>query len=405
MSVLRVALALAAGALTPLLAVACGSAPRSPVACGSALRSPGACGSAPRSQAPAPRAWEPVVCATTRAAIERIRCGRPDARDPRPQAVSVDQAGDVLLVRFGEGPPRARRLLAHGLELTGLVVGDCDPAVPGEEIYVGGAGRGPGGEEQGGIVLQIVLDATGPGEAEPRVRTLLEPSGYVHSLERIDPQRAGEPPSLLVGTYAGELHRLEPRDGRWSARLLHREPDGLPPEARRIKDAGFLREPGDAPRHVALVALGTGRLLRLDLEQPAATRLVHEEPGGLARVTPDREGGAYVIGYLGRVLHVTREAEGVRVEPIADEGLDSGLRGLVLGRFPTEQGRAELALFGFHKLCRALVPTAGGLAAVTLFRDVERGHALEAAELVEGNEADELLLGGYSRELILLVRR
>ena len=39
--------------------------------------------------------WRGIVCHRAEGAIERIRTGRPDAADPRLQAVSVDQAGDV----------------------------------------------------------------------------------------------------------------------------------------------------------------------------------------------------------------------------------------------------------------------------------------------------------------------
>jgi hypothetical protein len=42
---------------------------------------------------------------------------------------------------------------------------------------------------------------------------------------------------------------------------------------------------------------------------------------------------------------------------------------------------------------------------VTLLRDIERGHSLVAADLVPGDDADELVLGGYSKRITVLVAR
>lgn len=340
--------------------------------------------------------WTAVVCHRTEGAIERIRIGRVlDAEGP-PQAVSVDQHGDVVLVRFDGGVPSSRVLYQNGTELTGLALGDVDPFSAGPEVYAGGYRSGKSGEERGGAVFQVLADR------EPALtRCIWTGDAYVHSIEIV-----GESPHdrrLLVSTYAGGIHELAPRaDGAWSDRMLHAEAPSDDPEANKIKDVGLLVEPSGAPRHVALVAFKTGRLLRLDLERPESVRVVHEEVGGLSRVTPDPAGGAYVTGYQGRLLHVRPNPEGVDVEVLEREGADSGLRGAVLGRFPCGGTTAHLAIFGFHKLCRALVPRLSVLDPVTLYVDADRGHTIEAGDLIPGNGADEILLGGYSRRVTLL---
>ena len=347
--------------------------------------------------------WQPVVCYQARAAVERIRCGRPDASDPALQAVSVDQIGDVALMRFAAGVPRADLIYQHGCELTGLALGDIDPAVPGEEIYVGGFASGTGREGQGGAVVQLVVSA-GP-HGGTAVRRIYEGAAYVHSIERVEPQAPGAGRQLLVSTYDGEIHLLTPvaGNGPWQDRLIHREPPSDDPEALKVKDAAFLRDPGGRPPHEVLVAFKTSRLLHLDLDRPQEARSIHEEPGGLSRVTPDPDGGAYVTGYFGRVLHFVRSPEGLKLEVVEQEGTDSGLRGLVLGTFPVTGGEAQMVVFGFHKLARALVQRLGVLDPVTLYVDLDRGHTIEAADLVPGNAADELLLGGYSQRVTMLV--
>lgn len=354
------------------------------------------------SCATADGAWRAIVCHRTEGAIERIRTGRPDAGDPGLQAVSVDQNGDVVLLHFDGGTTRAEVLHRHGTELTGLLIADVDPAVDGAEIYVGGYLPGATGEEHGGQVLQIAIR---PGDPQRvRVRPVWRGEAYVHSIELLPAQRAGAQPGLLVSTYAGEVHAMHAADGGWQDRVLHREPPNADPEANKVKDAGFLRDPGGRAPHVVLIAFKTGRLLRLDLDRPEAATVLLDEPGGLSRITPDPDGGAYVTGYAGRLLHLTPDGDGLRCSVLAQEGTDSGLRGAVMGRFPADGAVARLCVFGFHRRCRALVDRHGVLDAVTLYVDVDRGHTIEAADLVPGNGADEILLGGYSKCITMLVR-
>jgi hypothetical protein len=110
------------------------------------------------------------------------------------------------------------------------------------------------------------------------------------------------------------------------------------PETPKIKDIGLLADPSGRAPHEALVVKKTGRAVLLDLDRPETARPVHEEPGGLARVTPDDEGGAYVVGHVGRVMHFVRTGDAFRVDVLEQEGTDSGLRGFARGRFPALGG-------------------------------------------------------------------
>jgi hypothetical protein len=346
--------------------------------------------------------WEPTVAWEGDAAIERIRAGRPDPSDPRLELVGVDQAGTVIRVRFDGDVPRSDVLYRHGVELTGLAIADVDPSVPGEEIYVGGSAAGSGREGTGGAVIQIVL-----GGATPRTRVVWTGNEYVHAIDRLLPASPGDPVRLIVTTYAGEIHLLTPTSGDapWQDRLVYRDAPAADPEVPKIKDITLLRDLSGRTPHEAMVVMKMGRVVVLDLERPETARLVHTEEGGLSRVNADAEGGAFMSGYFGRVLHVVRDGDGFRVEAIHHEAKDSGLRGASLGRFPVPGGTATLGTFGFFRYCRVLTPRLGAWDATTIFEDIDRGHAMEVADLIPGNDADEIALGGYSKRITILVAR
>jgi len=340
--------------------------------------------------------WEPVVVWQGDAPFERVKVGRPDASDPAPQIVGVDQGGHVVLVHWTDGAaPRGEIVYTHPSELTGLYVGDADDSIQG--IYVGGAVKG----DEGGTVTQIVVTPTGVS-----TRRVWTGTGYVHSITRVP----GDDMRLLVTTYKGELHVISPTagSGPWNDRLLFTDPDTASKDVERpkMKDAGFLVDSTGRGPHEALVVFKTGRTLFIDVDRPEEARFVHDEPGGLSRVCPDDVGGAYVSGYAGRVLHFVRDGAGFKVECIDQEFTDSGLRGVVRGRFPLPQGGvAPLAIFGYHRLCRALSQREGAWDTTTLFRDIDRGHCIEPADLVVGNDADELVLAGYAKRIVVLVAR
>jgi hypothetical protein len=346
--------------------------------------------------------WEPVVAWEGDAAVERIRAGRPDPSDPRLQLVGVDQAGTVVRVRFDGDVPRSDVIYRHGVELTGAAIADVDPTVPGEEIYVGGYASGTGREGTGGAVIQIVLTPDGP-----KTRRVYTGDAYVHAIDRLLPATAGDPVRLVVTTYAGEIHLLTPTggDGPWQDRLIYRDAPSADPEVPKIKDVTLLRDLTGRTPHEAMVVMKMGRVVVLDLERPETARLVHSEEGGLSRVNADAEGGAFMSGYFGRLLHLVRDGDAFRVEAIHHEAKDSGLRGASLGRFPVPGGTATLGTFGFFKYCRVLTPRLGAWDATTIFEDTDRGHAMEVADLVPGNDADEIALGGYSKRITILVAR
>lgn len=360
--------------------------------------------SACASKAPRVR-WEPTVVWQGDAAFETVKAGRPDPEDPNPQIVGADQKGRVVLVNFNGGrAPRARVIYDNRSEVTGLCLADIDPDVPGEEIYAGC--YEPGEEGAGGNVVQIARTPSGW-----KARRIFDAGAYVHALAAVPPARAGAPARLVAATYANEIHLIAPvPSGPWRAEPLYRGPRALadagPRDPRaRLKDVALVADPSGRPPHEILAVGAGGDAIHVDLDRPGSGRVVHVEEGGLSRVCPDGTSGAYACGYAGRLLRFVRAgAGGWKVEVCAREGKESGLRGVATGRFPLpDGGDARLAIFGFHARCRLLPP--GGEDPLTIFEDAGRGHALAAADLVPGNDADELILGGYSKRIVVLVAR
>ncbi|MFO0829662.1 MAG: hypothetical protein U0572_16095 [Phycisphaerales bacterium] len=363
--------------------------------------------SSPRAGFAETTRWDPVIVWEGDAAFERVKVGRPDASDPLPQIVGVDQAGRMVLVHWNGGrSPRAEVVYENHSEMTGLAIADVDPAVPGEEIYAGA--YEPGKDEVGGVVLQVSVD-----HGRSKVRRIFSPGAYVHTIEVVPPVAPGAATRLVIGTYAGEIHVLTPTagDALWESRLIYRDPpltDPQPKDPRpRIKDMALLRDPTGRPPHEVFAVFAGGRALAVDLDRPESAVIVAEENGGWGRTCADEGTGAYACGYSGRVVRFRRDAAGAfAADVLEQEGTDSGLRGVVMGRFPLPGCGTEiapLAIFGFHAHCRALVRRNGAWDPVTLFTDTGRGHTLVAADLVEGNDADELVLSGYSKRIAVLV--
>jgi hypothetical protein len=354
--------------------------------------------------------WEPIEVWRGDSAFERVEVGRPDASIPRPQIVGVDQAGHLVLADLGPagGTPSGRVLYENRSEMTGLEVADVDPSVPGEEIYAGA--YEPGQDDVGGWVLEAVVDGD-----RTKVRRVFTAGAYVHTIESVPPATPGGPRRLVVGTYAGEIHVLTPTpgEGEWEHRLVYRDPpvsDPRPKDPRpRIKDLTLLRDPSGRAMHEVFAVFAGGRAVYADLDRPDSGVIVAEEDGGWGRACRDDATGAYACGYKGRVVHFTRDASNAfAAEVLEQEGTDAGLRGMVTGRFPLPGASDEvapLATFGFHRRCRAILPRAGAWDPVTLFTDTDRGHTLVAADLVPGNDADELVLSGYSKRILVLVPR
>lgn len=350
--------------------------------------------------APSGGGWTATQLWQGTASVQRVAIGDADPAQPGLEVVGVDEAGAVIVGWPQASPPTSREVARHGGRLTGLAVADLDPDVPGSEIYVGGYREA----DQGGAVVQVVLTPQGA-----RQRVVYDGPHFVHAVARLEPAPGSTTPRLLVTDYDGAAFVATPAagDGPWPAVEVYREPAETGAEDRKVKDAAVLR---GAPGGVAsglFLALKGGRGVWVDPDRPGSGRLVHEEPGGMGRVAADEQGGVYLCGYAGRVVRLSRAGEGFSAAVLFTETVGGGgLRGIGLGRLPLPAGgRAELAIYGYSKVCRLLAPAGSALNGPVVYEDVERGHGLAVGDVVPGNDADEVVLGGYAKRITVLVHR
>jgi hypothetical protein len=324
--------------------------------------------------------WSATVAYEGKSGFSGVAIGDADADSPGLEVAGASESGEIVLVRFPKGKPEATVLLRHGHEMTGLLVADIDPALPGAELYAGGSARGG---DDNGVVFQFHFAGGKMG-----TRRLLETDGYVHAMARLD----GDPPRLVVTTYSGRVLLATPDPDKWALRAIHEEPRDLGVEGLKIKDVRTGPFAG-RPARTILFAAKSGRIVLLDPDDASKTELCRIEEGGVARLSDVDDGGIWVACNDGRLLRLDRD--GAREVFRSSEAL----RGAVVGRFAVPGGEARLAVYGYDRVCRAIRVEGGDF---PLFTDSERGHWLAAGDLVPGNGSDELALAILSGRILIL---
>ncbi|MFQ5503233.1 MAG: hypothetical protein ACE5F1_00370 [Planctomycetota bacterium] len=333
--------------------------------------------------------WRHEVLWAGRDKIQSIALGELVPECEGPEVVGVDAAGKVILISGIATEPRAEVLHEHGAKLTGLLIADLDPAAPGAELYVGGHRE----DGSGGAVVQIVLDGS-----DVRIRTVWLGEGFVHALAWLG--SPGASPSLVITSYAGEVWIATPKrgGGPWPKRLLHREPGTGDSEGLKIKDVLAGPIGGTTPR--VFIAVKSGRGVLIDTRQQEAPVLLHEEPGGIARLALGPSGDLLLAGNEGRVVRLSRTLRGGWTESPLYRDIKK-LRGIAPGRFRTPTGSSPLAVFGHAGLCRLLTERNGGWDSFTIYDDGAPGHWLAAGNIIPGNDSDELVCAGYSGRIVM----
>jgi hypothetical protein len=250
--------------------------------------------------------WEARVVWEGEAQFQGVAIGDADPGHPGLEAVGCTETGDIVLVRFDGGTPSAELVWSHGAKLTGLLVADLDPGVPGSEVYASGAAP----EGGGGMVLQLAF-----GNGPPRARTILADEGFVHAMAAL-PASGERPTALAAVTYAGHVLVAEAGADAWTTRVVHREDPDLGAEGIKLKDVAAGAVGGRSPRTL-VVACKSGRCLVLDADEPGEPEVVHVEPGGIARLSRVHDGQVWLACNDGRVLSLRADAGAWRARTIA----------------------------------------------------------------------------------------
>lgn len=331
--------------------------------------------------------WEPGE------KVQSVAFGDADPTRPGIEAAGVTAGGAVGLGGMSKGEPWGMQIYKHNAKLYSVFIGDVDPNVPGAELYVGGVGSTTPGE-----ILQLVRTKDGW-----RTKTIWRGDGLVHSMARLAPKRKGEPAELVVPTYSGKLYLARPkREGIWTTRLLHEEAFEGDTARLLLKDMVTGAVGGLRGRNIFFTTKA-GRAILLDADRPGSARLIHSEKGGMARITMDRKGVVYASCNDGNVLRMTRSRKAWKVDTIFHDSDE--LRGVRVGKFRLAGGMSTIAIYGYSGHVRALVPGKKGWTSVSLFKDTDKSHHLDAVDMIEGNDSDELLIGGYSERMVLIARR
>lgn len=322
--------------------------------------------------------------------IQGVAFGDADPDRNGVEGVAVSLSGAVGIGGLSGSSTWSEVIYHHTDKLNTALIADLDPLLPGNELYLGGGDGGKGGE-----VLQAHK-----ADGKWTVRSIWKGDGFVHAFGILPPAREGGIRELVIPTYSGKIIALSPSGANlWAEHLLHREsPEG--DSARLLlKDLVTGGAGGMNGRYVFFVSKA-GRGVLLDADRPGFSQVVHVEKGGIARVDMDPQGTIYGACNSGNVLKISREGEAWRVDTLYRD--INELRGVGCGRFPTRDGVNPLAIFGYSGFVRALFPGFVGWDSHTLFRDIEKAHSLDVADVIPGNDADEILIGGYSGRLILL---
>jgi len=316
------------------------------------------------------------------------------AHTATPELVGLDDRGRCHVCISYSGKWTPRTLVEDGGWLGALAHGDVDPRLAGAELYAGG---------ERGNLYQVV--AHPHGALDCRLIAHL-PGRELHTLlaGELDPGSPG--PELLAFTRPGGLFRITPTgpDGTFETTALGDLPG-------RVRDALVLppspRDGTATPRMATVSRSGELALLELDADGPRWTA-IESGPMGRGRLAraPSRAGEPLVLYSTlddGRVQrHAERADGGWRTETIYAG--PQGPRGLAAGRFHADPELESVAVFGYSRDVRLLTRTADGWQVEPVFRDLDRGHWLERAELDGRNGTDELVTSGYAGRIVLLAR-
>ncbi len=311
------------------------------------------------------------------------------------EVIGLDDAGRMHVNWSYSGKWTPIDTVNDGQWLGGLAHDDLDPRVPGKEIYTAGAR---------GNLYQVTVPPRGRALDARRIASIEGREINILVAGDFDLVRPGR--ELLGFTGPGGLFVFTPTGKDGTFEVAHAgDTRGL------VRDAVALPVTGGISPTVATVARD-GRLSLLTMRDGQATWThLAEATSGRGRIAA-RPGltadGPWVLysslddGRVERHEQPSRDASW-RTELIYAG--PAGPRGVAAGRFHEDPTVESIAVFGYARKVQLLERRPGGSWTVTtIFRDIDKGHWLAAAEVDARNGTDELLASGFGGRIVMLSR-
>jgi hypothetical protein len=334
----------------------------------------------------------------------RLHCigaGRFTGYHGSPQVIVLDEKGRCVILQSDSGKWIPQVAVDDGRACSAWASGELDPAVAGEEIYVGSTG---------GNLYQVVHSGK-KGWQSTLVATAEGASLSKLVIADLDPGRPGN--EMLAFTNAGAVFDVV-LPAAPGARFRFQPIGDL---GSRVRDAVLLPGSSSRPPRVAAI-LQDGEVALVTRTTTGIDRqALCREPMSLARIArrssrvvagsagaPKDPEVLYVARVDGLILRFTEGDGGAWVREIIYAG-PQGPRGLAAGRFDADPSTETVAVFGYSKKVQILSRRPGEpWRADTVYTDPGGGHWLAAAELDGRNSTDELVGGGFSHHVFMVGR-
>ena len=336
--------------------------------------------------------WEGVVIHEAESRIAHIRAEKIFKQNATPDLLALEDQGRCTILSGGTGKWTATPTIEEFAPIGSVAVGDLDPRVPGDEIYVG---------TRNGNLHQIVWLKGKAFQSSPAASF---PGISVTKMILADllPERPGL--ELLVFLTPGDALLLEPETERPGFRTRP-----LLKLSGRVRDMALLPRASTAERPRVAVVIESGELALLKVgEKGLEVETIATDPMPFCRIArrPDRDSG-------GEVLYATRDdgliqrfeerADGTWMRSIIYAG-PHGATGIAAGRFTAALDDESVAVFAGPKVQLLTRAATGPWSVETIYTEIDNGHWLAAAELDGRNGTLELVGCGFAKRAFVLRR-
>jgi len=316
--------------------------------------------------------WKPTVLVDAKTKLGGCAIGELIAGNDAPEVVAVAGDGGVWLAQHGEGGWSGTRVASLPGEAIQCAVGDADPRFEGNEIVCVGMAKGK--EDDGGQGAAHIVRRDGDKWIVERVFTV---DALLHGV-------AIAPDGFFATGFTNEVFHLKPTGEFWSKASIVDLPA---PGKNVITTAG----------QAIAVACNDGSLV-----------VASSGAGGwTARVANRREAGRARLAFHDNQLLVADDDGALSLigpgGPQTIVKTKNKLRGAAFAELDPRSEGLELATAGYGGEVFVASRSDNRWTERVVHTQSERFHHLAAANL-DGQAGDELVVCGYSGELLMLQR-